>query len=233
MGDLLSQPHTEQPTSLIHAFPTEYMYSHEYSDSFQRTGSFQHTTREDSPIKVAAPPPKLKSTRGRQKRTVQNKDVPRHTARTNKEETTLCKGWIHAPGRRRYDMINGKWKTVRPNVARICRMYANVMHKARDSGAGDEDYLNRVLIDYETRHGMQFALCHCWETSGSSSFNTESEDVSINLNVDVGDDEEDEVNGLRAGNAQPKCHQMKKEQHLAFLEIKMREAKCRERELAM
>ncbi|GKD62541.1 hypothetical protein Tco_1300050, partial [Tanacetum coccineum] len=32
-----------------------------------------------------------------------------------------------------------------------------------------------------------------YKTPGSSSFNTESGEASINLNVDVGDDEEDEV----------------------------------------
>ncbi|GJX02861.1 hypothetical protein Tco_0188777 [Tanacetum coccineum] len=71
MGGSSSQPHTEQPMSLIHAFPTEDMYTPEFSDSFQ------HTAREDSPVEVAAPPPKSKPIGGRQKRTVQNEDAPR------------------------------------------------------------------------------------------------------------------------------------------------------------
>ncbi|GJV06649.1 hypothetical protein Tco_1344305 [Tanacetum coccineum] len=84
-----SQPHTEQPMSDIHSFPTEDMYSPKYSDSFQ------HTARKDSPVEVAAPPPKSKSSRGRQKRTDQNEDAPRSTAWTNEEEIALFKGWVH------------------------------------------------------------------------------------------------------------------------------------------
>nr|GEU60569.1 hypothetical protein [Tanacetum cinerariifolium] len=109
--------------------------------------------------------------------------------------------------RRTYDMINGKWKTMRPNVARFCGTYANVMHMVQESRAADEDYYNRALLNYEAEQGMHFTLCHCWEVLKgspkwmetevpkflSSSFNTESEDANINLNVDVGNDEEDAV----------------------------------------
>ncbi|GKB50370.1 hypothetical protein Tco_0901123 [Tanacetum coccineum] len=42
--------------------------------------------------------------------------------------------------------------------------------------------------------------------SGSSSFNTESRDAIINLNVDAANDDEDDVDGLRVGNANHKCH---------------------------
>ncbi|GKC60654.1 hypothetical protein Tco_1088252 [Tanacetum coccineum] len=180
------------------------------------------TTREDSPVEVAAPSPKskLKLARRRQMRTVQNKDAPRQTAWTNKEEIALCKE--QNKGTRssnvRYD--NGKWKTVRPNMARFCETYGNVIRKAQESGSRDEDYYNRALLDYEAKHGMSFTPRHCWKvlkgslkwmetevpkflsnpqaskrykTSGSSYFNTEFGDASINLNVDVGDDEKDEV----------------------------------------
>ncbi|GKG13167.1 hypothetical protein Tco_0350127, partial [Tanacetum coccineum] len=37
------------------------------------------------------------------------------------------------------------------------------------------------------------------KSSGSSSFNTESVKASINLNANVGDDEEDEVDGNQDG----------------------------------
>ncbi|GKA33297.1 RNA-directed DNA polymerase, eukaryota, partial [Tanacetum coccineum] len=81
------------------------------------------------------------------------------------------------------------------------------------------------IIDYEAETGTTFKLRHCWEilkgslkwmqsevpkfaaksgegskrykTSGSSSFNTDSEEASINLNANVGDDEEDEVKEVR------------------------------------
>ncbi|GKB75483.1 hypothetical protein Tco_0942378, partial [Tanacetum coccineum] len=59
---------------------------------------------------------------------------------------------------------------------------------ARPSGAGDEDYFAMVLLNYEAEHEISFTLHHYWEVS---SFNTESGNASINLNVDVGDDEED------------------------------------------
>ncbi|GKE95722.1 hypothetical protein Tco_1580577 [Tanacetum coccineum] len=49
-----------------------------------------------------------------------------------------------------------------------------------------------------------------YKTSGSSSFNTESGDTSINLNVDVGDDEEDEVQELRRPIGRNKAKVLKK-----------------------
>ncbi|GKD71714.1 hypothetical protein Tco_1325804 [Tanacetum coccineum] len=68
--------------------------------------------------------------------------------------------------------------------------------RAQESGERNEDYFNRTLFDYEAERGMQFTLRHSskrYKTSGSSSFNKESGDASINLNVDVGDGEEHEV----------------------------------------
>ncbi|GJZ52083.1 zinc finger BED domain-containing protein RICESLEEPER 2-like protein [Tanacetum coccineum] len=49
-----------------------------------------------------------------------------------------------------------------------------------------------------------------YKTSGSSSFNTESEDASINLNVAVGDDEEDEVQELARPLGRDKAKGLKK-----------------------
>ncbi|GJR86512.1 hypothetical protein Tco_0210523 [Tanacetum coccineum] len=95
-------------------------------------------------------------------------------------------------------------------------------------------------------------------TSRSSSFNTESGKASINLNADVGDDEEDEVQEIRRPISRDKAKKkgsrasgsssmndealarlmvtgmenQEKEERLAFLEIKLREVECRERELA-
>nr|GEY55376.1 RNA-directed DNA polymerase, eukaryota [Tanacetum cinerariifolium] len=65
----------------------------------------------------------------------------------------------------------------------------------QDSGAGDEDYYSRALLDYEAEHGMSFTLF--W-------------DASINLNVDVGDDEEDEVQELRRSMRKDKVKYLKK-----------------------
>ncbi|GJU68738.1 hypothetical protein Tco_1254997 [Tanacetum coccineum] len=109
-------------------------------------------------------------------------------------------------GRRTYDMVCGKWKTVRPSVVWFCGVYSNVMY-------------------YQAETGTTFKLLHCWEilkdspkwkqselpkftaesgrgskrykSSGSSSFNTESGEASINLNTNVGDNDEDEVQEIR------------------------------------
>ncbi|GKC02437.1 glutathione S-transferase T3-like protein [Tanacetum coccineum] len=241
MGGSSSQRHTEQPLSPIPSFRNEELYSPQFSEDM-----YQNTVREDSPVEVT-PPPQPKPSRRRQKRTttVRNEEVPRCTPWTNEEEIALCKGWVHvsensAKGnarktdgfwtevkdyvhkktnsdKRTYDMVCGKWKTVRPNVARFCGVHDNVARMAQESGAGDEDYFNKALLDYEAEFGLPFTLRHCWEvlkyspkwlkqvvpkysksskkskTSGSSSFNTESGDASINLNVDAGDDDENEV----------------------------------------
>ncbi|GKB45866.1 hypothetical protein Tco_0896619 [Tanacetum coccineum] len=215
MGGSSSQPHTKQPMSLIHAFPTEDMYSPEFSNSFQHIGSFQRIAREDSPVEVAAPPPKSKPTRGRQKRTIPNKDAPRQTAWKNEEEIVLCKGWIHvsknskkgnaskdagfwtevlqyiesktkAPGRRTYDMINGKWK----------------MEDLKGSPKWMDTEFPKFLSNPQ--------VSKRYKTSGSSSFNTESGDASINMNVDIHDDEEDEVQELRRPIGRDKAKGLKK-----------------------
>ncbi|GJV91040.1 hypothetical protein Tco_1538853 [Tanacetum coccineum] len=245
MGGSSSQRHTEQPLSPIPSFRNEELYSPQFSEDM-----YQNTVREDSPVEVT-PPPQPKPSRRRQKRTttVRNEEVPRCTPWTNEEEIALCKGWVHvsensAKGnarktdgfwtevkdyvhkktnsdKRTYDMVCGKWKTVRPNVARFCGVHDNVARMAQESGAGDEDYFNKALLDYEAEFGLPFTLRHCWEvlkyspkwlkqvvpkysksskkskTSGSSSFNTESGDASINLNVDAGDDDENEVQEIQ------------------------------------
>ncbi|GKC63281.1 zinc finger BED domain-containing protein RICESLEEPER 2-like protein [Tanacetum coccineum] len=95
----------------------------------------------------------------------------------------------------------------------------------REIGASDEDYYARALVDYEAEIGTTFKLRHCWKilkgspkwmqsevpkfaakfrggskrykSSQSSSFNTEFEKASINLNANVSDDEEDEVKEIR------------------------------------
>nr|GEX70014.1 hypothetical protein [Tanacetum cinerariifolium] len=203
------------------------------------------------------------------------------------------------------------FRTVRPAVVWFYGVYGNVMRRLQESGASEEDYLNRELLDYEAEIIVPFKLLHLHEeknkavrssnlrrflkgspkwmetevlkfvaksregsskrhkTFWSSSFNTESEEASINLNVDVDDDYKDEVQEIRrligrdktkgavkkkgpraSGSSSmngealdrlmvsematqnERAIEMQKEERLAFLEIKMREVKCRERELA-
>nr|GEX59520.1 hypothetical protein [Tanacetum cinerariifolium] len=194
MGGSPSQRRTDPLMSPIHAFPIEDICTHEFSDSFQQnTGSFQETTREDSPVEVVTSPRKTKKTiRGRQKRTIQSDDAPRQIAWTNAEEIALRKGWIYVSenssvgntrkdagfwcevlkymgsktkqyGHRTYDMVNEKWKMVCPVVVQFYGVYGNVMHRLQESGASDEDYYAWALVDYEAETGTMFKLHHCWE----------------------------------------------------------------------
>ncbi|GKC85414.1 gamma-glutamyltranspeptidase 1 [Tanacetum coccineum] len=99
------------------------------------------------------------------------------------------------------------------------------MRIRQESGAGDAEYVQRAMIHYEIDTRLPFKLCHCWEilkdcpkwkeiaipnfnteseggskrhkSSGSSSFNTEYGEASINLNTTVSDKDEDEMQEIR------------------------------------
>ena len=60
----------------------------------------------------------------------------------------------NAYGRRTHDMVNGKWKTVHPNVARFCGVYNNLKRMRLISGAGDEYYYNTTMLNYESKYGV-------------------------------------------------------------------------------
>ncbi|GKA35351.1 hypothetical protein Tco_0721842 [Tanacetum coccineum] len=152
-----SQPHTEQPMSPIHSFPTEDMYNAKYSILYS-TQPLVMTTHL-APDKVAASPPKSKPTRGRQKRTAQNEDASLSTACTNEEEIELCKE--QNKGTRSSNVRYGEWK----------------------------------MEDGVPKHGSLL-----WSSG----------DASINMNVDVGNDEEDEVEELRRPMGRDKAKGLKK-----------------------
>nr|GEU91352.1 hypothetical protein [Tanacetum cinerariifolium] len=149
------------------------MYSPRYSEDM-----YQNTAREESPVKVTAPPPKPSRRRQKRMDSIPNEDAPRCTTWNNEEEIALCKGWVHVSensakgnarntdgfwtevldylgkktkqlGRRTYNMVNRKWNMVRSNVARFYGVHANVLHRAQDSGAGEEEYFNKAILDYE------------------------------------------------------------------------------------
>nr|GEW66827.1 hypothetical protein [Tanacetum cinerariifolium] len=159
----------------------------------------------------------------------------------------------------------------------------------QESGASDEGYYARALVNYEAETETTFKLRHFLEilkgspkwmqsevpkfaakseggskrykSYGSSSFNTQYGGASINLNVNVDADEEDEVQeiqrpmgrdkakdaakkkGSRASGSSSvndevlarlmvsEIKSQEKEVRLAFLEIKRREVECREREV--
>ena len=71
--------------------------------------------------------------------------------------------------RRTYDMVCGKWKTVRPNVARFCGVYNNVKHMYPMSGVGDEDYYNTTTLNYEAEYGVKFTLKPLLENRASAT----------------------------------------------------------------
>ncbi|GJW38482.1 RNA-directed DNA polymerase, eukaryota [Tanacetum coccineum] len=136
-----------------------------------------------------------------------------------------------------------------------------------ESGAGDADYVQRAMIHYEIDTGLPFNTgfeggSKRHKSTGSSSFNRESGEASINLNTNVDDNDKDEVQEIQRPEVKDKARaaarknkwskssasssvnedalarlmvtQMgaqEKEERLAFLEIKRREVKCREREL--
>ncbi|GKB93529.1 reverse transcriptase domain-containing protein, partial [Tanacetum coccineum] len=155
------------------------------------------------------------------------------------------------------------------------------------SGAEDEYYVQKAMIHYEHEIGVPFRYHHCWDvlkdslkfqeitfpnfnqgsegsskrhkSFGSSSFNTESGDASINLNTTVAD--EDEMQEIRRPCGRDKARVAAKnkgskasrsstmnddalarlmvnemtaaeiEQRDAFMELKRREVECREREI--
>ncbi|GKG20309.1 hypothetical protein Tco_0380110, partial [Tanacetum coccineum] len=64
--------------------------------------------------------------------------------------------------RRTYNMVNRKWKIVRPKVATFCSVYANTI-RMYTSRASDTDYLQRALKNYQVEYRVLFTLVHYWE----------------------------------------------------------------------
>ncbi|GKA61572.1 hypothetical protein Tco_0760979 [Tanacetum coccineum] len=174
---------------------------------------------DGSPVEQVATSPtkKKKATRNRQKRVNQTEPAPRQTAWTTEEEIALAKGWRFVSENNERGKQRGKkmacgefWST-------------NVMRMAQESGAGDEDYIQKAMIHYRAECGLPFKFRDYWEvlkdsskfheiafpnfnqgsqgsskrhkSSGSSLFNAESGDASINLNNNV--DDEDDVQEIR------------------------------------
>ncbi|GJR32710.1 putative reverse transcriptase domain-containing protein [Tanacetum coccineum] len=152
---------------------------------------------------TTSPTKKKKATRNRQKRRVQSDDAPRQIPWTMQEEIALCKEsktWHY--GKRTYDMVIGKWKTVRPAVVRFCGVYNNIMRMGPESEAGDEDYIlkdhpkwQEIAIPTFNTGSEGSSKRH--KSTSSSSFNKESGEASINLNTTVGDNDDDDVQEIR------------------------------------
>nr|GEV90833.1 hypothetical protein [Tanacetum cinerariifolium] len=80
---------------------------------------------------------------------------------------------------------------------RFCRTWRakhnSMVVERPESGAGDAYYVQRAMIHYEIDTGD--SKRH--KSIGSSSFNTESGEASINLNTNVDDNDEDEVQEIQ------------------------------------
>ncbi|GKF11994.1 hypothetical protein Tco_0049920 [Tanacetum coccineum] len=121
---------------------------------------------------------------------------------------------------------------MRSAVVRFCGIYSNVMRMAQESGARDEDYIQEAMIHYQAECSQGSSKRQ--KSSGSSSFNAESGDASINLNNIVND--EDDVQEIRrpegrdkAKNKGPKASGSSTMNDDA---LARREVECREREIA-
>ncbi|GKC26251.1 hypothetical protein Tco_1033545 [Tanacetum coccineum] len=119
-------------------------------------------------------------------------------------------------GRRTYDMVLGKWKSVRPVVVRFCGVYSNVMRMAQESGAGDEDYKEGFwveVMEYIDEQNNKAKAAAKNKGSKASASSTMNDDALTKLVVT-------EMTATEV------------EQREKFIELKRREVECREREIA-
>nr|GEU71027.1 protein ALP1-like [Tanacetum cinerariifolium] len=220
MGGSSSQPRTDPAMSPINAFSIEDLYTSKFSEPLQEnTGYWQEPYPHETMGEQVATSltKKKKPTRNRQKRTIQTDDVPWQIAWTTEEEIVLAKGWVVVSENNKHGNVrkqDGFWYEVLEYMESKTK---------QESGAGDEDYVQRAMIHYQADTGLPFKFRHCWDvlkdspkfkeisfsnfnigseggskrhkSSGSSSFNTESGDASIHLNTNVVDEEE--VDGNR------------------------------------
>nr|GEY65779.1 RNA-directed DNA polymerase, eukaryota [Tanacetum cinerariifolium] len=175
--------------SPINAFSVEELYSPPFSDSFQENIGYCKN-------------PLLMNLR-------LNKSRPHQRRRRRRRRPVTAK--------------RGQFKAMM-HPDKLYRQQRKKLHWLKESGAGDEDYVQRALIHYEVEAGLLFKLRHCreilkdrlkWQevallnfatesgsskrhkSYGSSSFNKESQEASINLNTNVGDNHEDDVQEIR------------------------------------
>ncbi|GJR05098.1 hypothetical protein Tco_0528082 [Tanacetum coccineum] len=113
-----------------------------------------------------------------------------------------------------------------------------------EGGAGDEDYYNRALLDYEAETGVPFKLRHCWEVlkgspkwmkievpkclakSGEGSMKKKGQRASGSSSMN-----DDALARLMVSDMamhNERVIEMQKEERKAFLDIKRREVEYRE-----
>ncbi|GJR58539.1 glutathione S-transferase T3-like protein [Tanacetum coccineum] len=268
MGGWSSQPQPSQPPrSLINAFSLEELYTPDFSENtayWQEPNPYEATGEQVA----TSPTKKKKATRNRQKRLTQTDDAPRQIAWTTKEEIALAKGWkvvSENSERGNARKKDGFWVEVMEEQNKNGR-------SSDESGTGDEDYVQKAMIHYQAETGLPFKFRHCWDvlkdspkfadisfpnlsqgsqgsnkrhkSYGSSSFNTESRDASINLNNTVAARAAAKNKWSKASAsstmnddalARLVVNEMtaaEVEQREKFIKLKRREVECREREIA-
>ncbi|GKC92527.1 reverse transcriptase domain-containing protein [Tanacetum coccineum] len=204
---------------------------------------------------------------------IQTDDAPRQTAWTTEEEIALAKGW-------RAISENSQHGNSRKKDGFWCEVLVYIESKTKQEG----EWSRRRRLRSKGNDGVPFKFRHCLDvlkdspkfqeiafpnfnqgsegsskrhkSSGSSSFNTESGDASINLNNIVVDD--DEVQEIRRPEGRDKARAAAKnkrskasglstmnddalarlvvnemttaevEQREAFIKLKMKAVECRE-----
>ncbi|GJV50898.1 hypothetical protein Tco_1446639 [Tanacetum coccineum] len=141
-------------------------------------------------------------------------DAPWQVAWTIKEEIALDKVWKSVSKnseRGNARKKNGFWVEVMEYIESKTKMEGRQTYDM-ESGAGDEDYVQKAMGSSK-RH----------KSSGSSSFNTESEDASINLNnTVVGDDEVQEIRRPGAGTKQELLRKIKGPKRMSHPKMRSR-----------
>ncbi|GKC68213.1 hypothetical protein Tco_1100811 [Tanacetum coccineum] len=211
---------------------------------------------------------------------IQSDDALWQIAWTHEEEFTAAKCWVAVSE-------NSKYGKARKKAGFWCEVLDYMKSKTKQYGRRTYD-MGTYSLSTETENTFKYR--HCWEilkdspkwlsselskfateygegskrhkSSGSSSFNTESGNDSINLNTNVGDNDEDEVQEIRRPGGRDKARAsgknkglkasglssmnddalawlmvtkmtiQEKKQRETFLEIKRREVECREQEIA-
>ncbi|GJY64510.1 RNA-directed DNA polymerase, eukaryota [Tanacetum coccineum] len=195
--------------SPIYAFPIKDMYTPEFSDSFQQNiGSIKEIAREDSPVEVTSLPPKTKRSR-------------LEDAKRGQFKAMMHPDILHGQMRRKLRCLKVGFTYPKTTELVTRRRKLDFGVRLQESGATNEDYYARELADYEAKTGTTFKLFHCWKILKGSPKWMQSEvskfAANINPNVDVGDDEEDEVQEIRRPIGRDKAKDVAKKKGLRAL----------------
>ncbi|GJW99566.1 RNA-directed DNA polymerase [Tanacetum coccineum] len=147
-------------------------------------------------------------------------DVPLtwKTAWTTEEEYALAKGW-------RAISENNQHGNARKKDGFWCEVMVYIESKTKQEGRRTYDMESEIQeITFPNFNQWSEGSSKRHKSSGSSLFNTESGDASINLNTTVADEDEVQlmVNEMTCAEVQ---------QRDAFMELKRREIECRKREI--